>query len=338
MGVMIKEIVTKEDIVLESLAGKTIAIDALNALYQFLAIIRQRDGTPLMDSKGRITSHLSGILYRTCKLLEAGVKPVWVFDGKPPLLKETTIKGRREVRKEAGEKWEKALEREDFVEARKYAQQAIKVTDEVLQDARYLLDALGVPCVQAPSEGEAQAAHMCIKGDVFAVGSQDYDSLLFGAPTLIRNLTIHGKRKLPRKNIYVEVPIELVKLEDVLKNLEITREQLVIVGLLVGTDFCPGIKGFGPKKALKLMQEKKTLDKVLKEIEWNMEVPAERIMDIFIHPEVTDKYSLTWEEPNLTQIMKFMVDEHDFSEDRVKKAVEAAKPQPRQKSLSSFFQ
>jgi flap endonuclease-1 len=337
MGVMIKDIVPKEEIVLESLSGKKIAIDALNALYQFLAIIRQRDGTPLMDSKGRITSHLSGLFYRTAKLLQAGVKPVYVFDGEPPILKKEVLEERKETRKEAKDKWEKAKEVGDFIEARKYAQASVRITGEMLQDSKLLLDALGIPWVQAPSEGEAQASYMAEKGDVYAAGSQDYDSLLFGAPILIRNLTLSGKRKLPGKNIYVETTIEQVSLAKTLADLGINRKQLVALGLLVGTDFCPGIKGIGPKKALKLVKESKNFQKVFSEIEWNAEAPPEVIADIFLKPEVTDDYKLEWKKPNLTQLIKFMCNEHDFSEERIKKAIESAVPESRQQSLGAFF-
>ncbi len=337
MGVMIKDIVPKEDIVLESLSGKRIAIDALNSLYQFLAIIRQKDGTPLMDSKGRITSHLSGVFYRTCKLLETGIKPVYVFDGKPPLLKGGTLMERKEIRREAGEKWEQAKEAGDFVEARKYAQASSKITDEILEETKVLLDALGVPWVQAPSEGEAQAAYMAKKGDVYAAGSQDYDSLLFGTPVLIRNLTMSGKRKLPGKNIYVEVPIELISLEKTLKTIGITHEQLVTVGLLVGTDFCPGVKGFGPKKSLELVKKSKKFADVFKEVEWSGGVSPEVVAKIFLEPEVTDDYTLEWGKPNITELVRFMCGGHDFSEERVRKAVEGTVPQNRQQSLKSFF-
>ena len=337
MGVMIRDIVPKEEVVLESLSGKKIAIDALNSLYQFLAIIRQRDGTPLMDSKGRITSHLSGIFYRTCKLMEAGIKPVYVFDGEPPILKKEVIEERKEIRKEAKEKWEQAKEAGDFIEARKYAQASVKITGSMLQDSKLLLDALGVPWVQAPSEGEAQAAHMASKGEVYAAGSQDYDSILFGTPILIRNLTLSRKRKLPGKNVYVTTPIESISLSRTLAELGIDRKQLVSLGLLVGTDFCPGVKGIGPKKALKMVKDSKSFEEVFSQVEWNAEAPPEVIAEIFLNPEVSGDYKLRWETPNLSQLVRFMCDEHDFLEERVRKALEVTAPRSRQQSLSSFF-
>lgn len=337
MGVMIKDIVPSEPIVLESLSGKKVAIDALNSLYQFLAIIRQRDGTPLQDSKGRVTSHLSGLFYRTCKLLEAGVKPVYVFDGKPPKLKGSTLSQRKEVRKEATQKWEAAKEAGDFVEARKFAQASSRINDAMLQESKQLLDALGVPWVQAPSEGEAQAAHMANKGDVYAAASQDYDSLLFGAPVLIRNLTLSGKRKLPGKNLYVDIPIESVSLDKTLSSLGVTREQLVAIGLLVGTDFCPGIKGFGPKKSLELVKRSKRFGDVFEGLAWDAQAPPEEVARIFLEPEVTDEYRLEWGKPDIGRLVAFMCGEHDFSEERVRSAVEVSAPRSKQQSLGAFL-
>jgi len=216
------------------LNGKVIALDAYNALYQFLASIRQPDGTPLMDSQGRVTSHLSGLLYRTINLLEYGIKPVYVFDGKPPELKLLEIEKRRRVREKAVEEWVKAMEEGRRAEARKYAQRALFITNDMVDEAKKLLNYMGVPWVQAPSEGEAQAAYMAIRGIVWAVGSQDYDSLLFGAPKLVRNLTISGRRKLPGKDEYVEVNPELIELGDVLKALKLRdRAQLIDLAIIL---------------------------------------------------------------------------------------------------------
>src|SRR3989344_9396763 len=212
MGVDLGDLIQKQEIELEDLRGRKIAIDALNAIYQFLSIIRQPDGTPLMDSHGNITSHLSGIFYRTTRLMEMGILPCYVFDGEPPKLKAQTVAERKEIRKEAEEKWKEAQKKGDLIEARKYAQAASKVTEPMLEESKKLLTAMGIPVVQAPSEGEAQAAFMCQQGDFYAAGSQDFDSLLFGAPRVLRNITITGKRKIPRKNVYIEVKPEMIDL------------------------------------------------------------------------------------------------------------------------------
>ena len=324
MGVDLRGLVPKRTIKLEDLSGKIIAIDAYNALYQFLAIIRQPDGTPLKDSSGRVTSHLSGLLYRTSNLVELGIKPIYVFDGAPPTLKEVEIKRRKRVKEEALVLYERALKEGKVEEARVYAQATSHLKDYMAEDSKKLLDLIGVPWIQAPSEGEAQAAHMTKKGDADYCASQDYDSLLFGAPKFVRNITISGRRKLPSKNIYIEVIPELFELEQVLRELGITYEQLIDVGILIGTDFNPdGIEGLGPKTALKLVKEHGTLENALPHIK-NAEFPAEprRIREIFLNPPITNNYRVEWKEPDLEGIVNFICRERDFSEDRVRKSVE----------------
>ena len=324
MGVNLRDLVPKTPARLKDLSGKSIAIDAYNALYQFLAIIRQPDGTPLKDSSGRVTSHLSGLLYRTCNLVEMGIKPIYVFDGVPPALKEVEIKRRMKVKREALVKYEQALKAGKVEEARMYAQATSRLKDYMAEDSKRLLKLMGIPWVQAPSEGEAQAAHLVKRGDADYCASQDYDSLLFGAPRLLRNVTISGRRKLPGKKIYIEVVPEIVELEHVLKECEITYEQIIDIGMLIGTDFNPeGIKGLGPKTALKLIREHGSLEKALPHIK-NAEFPVEpqRIREIFLHPKVKDNYKIEWREPDVEGVINFICRERDFSEDRVRKALE----------------
>jgi flap endonuclease-1 len=183
---------------------------------------------------------------------------------------------------------------------------------------------MGLPWIQAPSEGEAQAAHMTCKMDADYCASQDYDSLLFGAPILLRNVTISGRRKLPSKNLYVEIVPEMINLNETLKNLEITHEQLIDIGILIGTDFNPdGIRGLGPKTALKLIKQHGTLQNALPHIKNPVfPHPPEEIHEIFHQPNVTDNYKMEWHKPNIDGIIDFLVREKDFSEDRVRKALE----------------
>ncbi len=339
MGVAIGDLLVVHSREIKDFEGKAIAIDMYNTLYQFLAIIRQPDGTPLMDSRGRITSHLSGLLYRTANIIHEGIKPVYVVDGKPPELKRRTIEERAEIRTAALEEWEKALKEGDFERARMKAQQATFLTKEMVNDAIKLIEYMGIPWVQAPSEGEAQAAYMAKRGDVYAAASQDYDSLLFGAPTLIRNLTITGKRKLPRKKVYIDVKPEEILLEENLKNLGITREQLVDIGILIGTDYNEGVKGVGPKTALNLIKKYGTLEEILKVK--NYDIPYwQEVREIFLNPEVTDNYKLVWKGVDEEKVIRFLCDERDFSEDRVKSALEKLKKLEKimkQKSLDSWF-
>ena len=341
MGVKLKDLVNLKVIDFNTLSGKYISIDAFNAIYQFMAIIRQPDGTPLKDHNGNVTSHLSGLFYRTINFLELGMKPVYVFDGRPPELKTATIEERIKIREAAREKWKNALKEGDLEKARKYAQAAIKVDKVVISESKELLQALGLPVVQAPSEGEAQAAYMARKGHTWASASQDYDSLLFGSPRLVRNLTLRRKRKVAGKSSFVDVDLELVELETVLRELEITQEQLVDIGILVGTDYNEGIKGIGPKKAYQLIRKYKSLEEVVKHEKFNLDWDlVEKIRNIFLNPDVTDNYQIEFKDPDTTKIIELLVETHDFSEDRVRKALErlnTVKEQSKQTSLDQWF-
>jgi flap endonuclease-1 len=324
LGVDLGEVLPRRKIPLDDLAGRSLAVDGYNTLYQFLAIIRQPDGTPLMDRQRRVTSHLSGILYRTANLAEKGIRVAYVFDGQPPELKEMEIKRRRKIREQAAVKYETALKAGSIEEARKYAQAAATVKELMVEDSKRLLQALGLPWVQAPSEGEAQAAHMAERGDVWAAASQDHDSLLFGAPRVVRNLTISGRRKLPGRQAYVEVEPEVVDLNETLTGLGVTRQQLVEVGILVGTDYNPdGIKGVGPKTALKLIKEFGDLATVTARTpEFSLPENVDKIKEFFLKPDVRSDYSLSWGKPNVDEVVGFLCKERDFSEDRVRKALE----------------
>jgi flap endonuclease-1 len=333
MGVAIRDIIAeyKTPVTWESLPGIA-AIDANNALYQFLTIIRQPDGTPLMDGRGRITSHLSGILFRMANFLEKGIKPVFVFDGKPDDLKMSTIDKRRKIRDTAGERWKEALERGDEAEAYKQARSATRVDETIIGTSKELLRLMGIPIVQAPGEGEAQASYMAIKGDARYVVSQDYDTLLFGAPMLIRNLTVSGKRKIRGRQITVSP--ERIVLADFLGGLQISREQLIQIGILVGTDFNAGVEGVGAKTALKLVL-KGEFESKLKEKMPDFD-PAP-VIDMFLHPPVTDDYALAAEHPDAEGIRKMLCDGFDFSEERVNKAMEGFSVKAGQKTLESWF-
>ncbi|RMF90560.1 MAG: flap endonuclease-1 [Methanobacteriota archaeon] len=322
MGVQLSGLFEPKVVEFKELAGKRIAIDAYNALYQFLSIIRQPTGEPLMDRDGNVTSHLSGLLYRNANLLEYGVLPVYVFDGAPPELKKGVVEGRVDTRLKAEERWKEALARGDLEEARIQAQASARLSRGILEDAKRLLGYMGIPVVQAPSEGEAQAAYMAGEKAVWAVGSQDFDSLLFGAPRLVRNITITGKRKLPRKNIYVNIVPELFDSETVLSDLGITREQLIDLSILVGTDYNPGgVEGIGPKKAYKIIRETGGID-VAVEKGLVRGFDYEPIKAFFMNPPVTDDYELSWKAPDEEGVVDFLCGERDFTESRVRKALE----------------
>ncbi len=339
MGIDFSGIVEARPCQLKDLKGKAIAIDGYNSLYQFLSSIRQRDGTPLMDSKMRVTSHLSGAFQRTASLLEVGIKPIYVFDGKPNPLKAGTLADRRQRKEIAKEQWKEALEAGDLETARTKAQQTSKLTREMVSQAKDLFDLMGVPWVDAPEEGEAQASHMARKEDVYAAGSQDFDALLFGTPILIRNMTLAGRRKMPRRQVYIDVVPETLTLQDTLDALDITLEQLVDVGVIMGTDFNEGVKGIGPKKGLKIVKEYGSGEAAIEAME--LDVPGfQNVRNVFLKPNVTDDYVLEWKTMDPGAIEDLLCDEYEFSRPRIQstlgKIAQGEKARSQQ-SLDAWF-
>jgi flap endonuclease-1 len=338
MGINLSDIVAPEPRKLEDFAGKVLAIDAFNTLYQFLAIIRQPDGTPLMDRQGRVTSHLSGLIYRTSNFIAAGIKSAFIFDGEPPRLKARTLADRGEVKRRAEREWREAVEIGDLPTARTKAMQTSRLTDEMVDQSKKLLDLLGLPWIQAPGEGEAQASEMARTGTAYAAASQDFDSLLFGSPRLVKNLAISGRRKLPRKEVYVDVRPEEISLEATLANLGLTRDQLVDMGLLIGTDFNQGVKGVGPKKALALIKKHGSLEGALTELGVDIE-SKEEVRRIFLEPDVLPQVDLRFRDPDPDGVRRMLCDEHDFSRDRIDVALEkfgVARAEQKQRSLDSW--
>ncbi len=342
MGVQITELLLIKDIELDSLKNKIIAVDAPNHLYQFLSTIRQRDGSLFTDSEGNVTSHLIGLLSRTANLLKSGIKLAYVFDGEVPELKRAELRKRQEAKEEADEKYRAAEKKGDIEEMKRYAARTSKLTKEMIEEAKKLLEAIGVPCVEAPSEGEAQAAYMAKKGDCYAVASQDADCLLFEAPLLLRNLSITGRRKMAGKLSYERVTPQLIPLKENLKHLGITQEQLIALAMLVGTDYnMGGVKGIGPKTALKTVKEHKQLEKIFEAAKWNENfgISWEKIYDTIADMKVTDNYKLKFEKANREKTMKLLVDEHGFSAERVERAIaelSEAETARKQKGLSDF--
>ena len=325
MGVDIGSLFRNEKISFNDLHDRVIVIDAHNVLHQFLSIIRQRDGTPLKDSKGHITSHLSGILHRTANLVDARIRPVYVFDGKPHPLKAKTIQQRRERKEKAEKEWEEALEAGDIAKAKTKAQQTSRVTDEIIQQSKELLDSLGIPYIQAPSEGEAQASYMVKKGDAYAVGSQDFDCLLIGSPVLVRNLTSSGRRKLPGKEAYAKIYPKQIRLKPNLKSLGITHKQLVDMAILIGTDFNDGVKGIGPKKSLKLIKKVGNIENAIATFGGENAPTFDRIKEIrkiFLEPDVIDDYTLEWIVPDNEKVLKLLCEKHQFTRDRIEPVLE----------------
>lgn len=325
MGVKIGELFKQEKISFNNLHDRVIVIDAYNVLHQFLASIRQRDGTPLKNSRGEITSHLSGLFHRTANMVEAKIRPVFAYDGKPHPFKAKTIEERRKRKEIAEKEYLKAIEEGDLAKARSKAQQTSRLTDEMVQQSKDLLTALGIPWVQAPGEGESQASVMVKKGNAYAVGSQDYDCLLVGAPVLIRNLTAQGRRKLPGKEKYMSVFPKQIRLEANLKILGIKHKQLVDMAILIGTDFNEGIKGIGPKKSLNLIKKNGNVGNALATIGSEDALTFDEIKEIrkiFLEPDVTDDYTLEWPGSDNDKVLSILCDDHHFKRERVEPILE----------------
>src|SRR5690349_10991035 len=318
MGLDLKALCNREKTNLESFSSKIVAIDAYNAIYQFLSIIRGPEGLPLTDSRGRITSHITGLFYRNINFLSLGIKPVYVFDGKPPSLKSAEIERRKLTKRDATIKYERAISEGKYEEAGKFAQQTSILRDEMVEDSKRLLSLFGIPFVQAPSEGEATAANMTITGKAHASASQDYDSLLFGAKRLVRNFTNSGKRKLPNRNTMIEIEPELIYLEKTLSELGVTREQLVDIGILIGTDFNPdGFERIGPKTALKVIKEHETLENIPQIQDKLSEINYKEVRNIFLNPKVADVAELNFGNVDYQEVTNYLVKERNFSLERV---------------------
>jgi len=324
VGVVLTPIIVKETLALGDLRGRVLAVDGNGELYQFLALIRLRDGTPLRDSKNRITSHLNGLFYRTTRLIaDYGVRLVFVFDGRPPAQKAAEIERRRSIRQRYEAERDEALRAGDEARAYSKATMTSRLTREMVAEARELLRLLGIPTVQAPSEAEAQAAHMAAANAVWAAASKDYDSLLFGAPRVVRFLTLSGKEFLPSQGTFRPIVPELIEMDRLLSALAITRQQLVDLGMLVGTDFNDGVKGIGPKKALKLVQEFGSIERMPDDIRQAVG-EVEDVRRIFLQPEVSDDYDVTFGEPEFASVVDFLCREREFSQERVTAALERA--------------
>eukprot|EP01112_Ceratiomyxa_fruticulosa_P022823 TRINITY_DN848_c0_g1_i1.p1 TRINITY_DN848_c0_g1~~TRINITY_DN848_c0_g1_i1.p1 ORF type:complete len:398 (+),score=116.25 TRINITY_DN848_c0_g1_i1:94-1287(+) len=325
---------------LKNYFGRRIAIDASMSLYQFLISVRPdgAGGSSLTNEAGETTSHLQGMFYRTIKMISNGIKPVFVFDGKPPVLKSGELAKRLARRKEATESLEEAKEVGTSEDVTKLTKRTTRVTKQHNDDTKRLLRLMGVPVIEAPSEAEAQCAALCKAGKVFATGSEDMDSLTLGTNVLIRRLTFSEARKLPILEFH---------LDKVLEGLKLTMDQFIDLCILLGCDYCDTIKGIGPVKAKEYIDKYGSIEKILPHLdkakhpvpeEW----PFEEVRELFKHPEVIDPETieLKWTEPDEEGLKKFLVDEMQFNEKRVVDAIEKLKKLKVthvQQRLDSFF-
>ena len=340
MGLDLKPLLIREKTKLESFTNKIVAIDAYNAIYQFLAIIRGPEGLHLSDAQGHVTSHITGLFYRNINFLSLGIKPIYVFDGKPPSLKSAEIEHRKQIKKDATVKYERAMSEGKMDDARKYAQQTTSMKDGMVEDSKHLLDLFGIPYIQAPSEGEATAALLTTTGHADVAASQDFDSILFGARKLVRNFTNSGRRKLPNRNSYIEIEPEIIEYKKNLESLGITREQLIDVGILIGTDFNPdGFERVGPKTAIKMIKEHGKLEDIT-QIQEQLEIIAyNAIRKIFLDPEVAKVDKIEFGEVKYDDIISYLSNERSFSRDRVNSSLNRLKKSLEKKSqtLEKWF-
>ena len=340
MGLDLKSLLIREKTKLESFGNKIVAIDAYNAIYQFLAIIRGPEGLHLTDSNGRVTSHLTGLFYRNINFLSLGIKPVYVFDGKPPSMKSAEIEHRKQIKKDATIKYERAVSEGKMDDARKYAQQTTSMKDGMVDDSKKLLELFGIPYIQAPSEGEATAALLTQTGHADIAASQDFDSILFGAKKLVRNFTNSGRRKLPNRNTYIEVEPEVIDYKKNLEELGITGEQLIDVGNLIGTDFNPdGFERVGPKTAIKMIREHGKLEDIPQIREKLEVIDYNAIRKIFLKPETAKVDKIEFSEIRFDAITDYLSNERSFSRDRVESSLKRLKKSLEKKSqtLEKWF-
>lgn len=330
MGVKFTGLLPKREIRIEELKDRKIAVDTSQMLYQFLSSIRQKDGTPLTDKKGRVTSHIMGLSTRIPNLMNRGLKLCFVFDGKPPILKSNVQIERMQRKKIAEERFYAAKEKGDTEEMYKYAKQSVKLTKEFIEESKELIAAFGLPVIQAPAEAEAQASFMCRKGGVWAVASSDHDCLLYKSPRLITSLTLASRRKMP-SGLYKEIKPELIELEQVLRFLKIDESQLLAMAILIGTDYNKGISGYGPKRALERVRHFKSFEQIFNGLDINWK----EIKKAFEDQPVIQDYELAWKKPDKEKIKEILL-EHDFSEEKIESVLAKFK-ENNQKMLRDFL-
>ena len=335
MGIKLRDLSSPKKIKINDLTGKVIAIDGFNTIYQFITTIRGQSGEPLMDNKGRITSHLTGLFYRNINLLIANIKPIYVLDGKPSTLKKIIIEKRRETREKMKEKYHQALKEGKTEEAKKYARSTIRINEPIINDCKKILELMGIPVIEAPSEGEAAAAYLTEINVASLTASQDYDSLLFGAKKLVRNLNTTGKRKIQNSNKYVNIEPEIIQLNEFLSENNINRNQLIDMAILIGTDFNPdGFPKIGPKTALKLIRKYEKIEEIpdiKKELE---KIDINEIRKIFLEPHVIKTDNIIHKEIEKEKLISFLCQDRDFSQQRVKNRLDELEKMKTNKSQS----
>mgnify|MGYP006274539335 CR=1 FL=1 len=306
----LRDLATIEEVPWSEVEPGVVAVDAHNWLYRYLTTtVRFTNESVYTTAAGDEVANLVGIVQGLPKFFEHDLTPVFVFDGGPSELKADEIAERREQREQLEEQLEDAREEGDATEVARLDSATQRLTDVIQETSRELLSLLDVPVVEAPAEGEAQAAHMAARGDVEYVGTEDYDALLFGAPVTLRQLTSKGNP-------------ERMDLDATLRDLDITREQLVDVAILCGTDFNDGVRGYGPKTALKAVREHGDLWAVMEHEDVVVE-NADLVRQLFFDPDVTGDYDFdTSITPDVDAAKAYVTDEWEVPDDEVARGFE----------------
>ncbi|XP_069044219.1 flap endonuclease 1 [Lepisosteus oculatus] len=317
--------------------GRKIAIDASMSIYQFLIAVRL-DGNVLHNEEGETTSHLMGMFYRTIRMLENGIKPVYVFDGKPPELKSGELAKRGERRAEAEKQLAKAQEAGEQENIEKFNKRLVKVTPQHNEECKKLLSLMGVPYIEATCEAEASCAALVKAGKVYATATEDMDGLTFGTTVLLRHLTASEAKKLP---------IQEFHFNRVLQDMGLTHEQFVDLCILLGCDYCGTIKGIGPKRAIDLIRQHGCIEEILENIDSSKHPAPEpwlykEARALFLNPDVVqgESVELRWSEPDEEGLLRFMCGEKQFSEDRIRngcRKIAKSRQGSTQGRLDSFF-
>lgn len=327
----------------QSFFGRKIAIDASMCIYQLLVAVRMGSDN-LTNDEGNVTSHITGLFYRSIRLLELGVKPIFVFDGKPPSMKAGELAKRFEAKKHAEESAQKAKDEGDLEAAAKFSRRINRITPEMMEQCKKLVTLLGIPIVNSPCEAEAQCAEL-VKNDLaYATASEDMDSLTFGTNRLIRQLWAGTASTAGKKGIK---PTEYI-LENALSELDLDMDQFTDLCILCGCDYADGIKGVGVVNALKLVREHGDLNKIVAVLKANKkytvpeEYPVEKLRSMFFTPEVTPAKDITlkWTKPKEAELRKFLIEENQFDTKKFENGIArlvASRKVSSQVRVDSFF-
>ncbi|MFX1456601.1 MAG: hypothetical protein ACFFDB_14600 [Promethearchaeota archaeon] len=328
MGVKLQSLVTQKIIGYQDLAGSIIAIDAPNIILGLFNFVRKNpDGTNaglILDRTQRPISHLYGLLYRINFLYSKKIFPLFCFDGRISEMKRNITKDQLNDFKFAQKWYDEAIKSGHRTIARQIALGKDYLWHNIIIESKQLLGALGVPYIESPASAESQCAYLAKQRVVNYSNSQDYDSLLFGCPDLLQNLSKSLKKKVQGKWSYTKITPQVISLKKMLRQLEISQFQLVDIGMLIGTDYFPGINGIGPKKSLTLIKKYSQLEDIItnEHDTYNFSNLTQdlimKIRKLFLFPEVNKSTNdIHWNYPNKSNALKLLCEKHFLNKERV---------------------